>query len=192
MFALVGGYFHCSRIGMQLCSTKELTLLADAGFCSCRPVWAADGGSLRPHPSIVVHNASNAAILEQIELIVAQAVGHSTSMLLAASTLYAVGTSQTKSCGLLCRLKSRGVTDPCRMLTETRHLHQGQASLRKLLMRALHLWKLSARNREARPLLPLNFGDGPFWTKLCNKCKQSVSTHHSGAATCRFSMLCNR
>jgi hypothetical protein len=58
MFALVGGYFHdalahCSRIGMQLCSTKQLTLLADAGFCSCRPVWAADGGSLRPRPSIV-------------------------------------------------------------------------------------------------------------------------------------------
>jgi len=50
------------------------------------------------------------------------------------------------------------------MRRKPRHLHQGKASSRKLLMRALQLWRLSARNREARPLVPLNFGDCPFGT----------------------------
>jgi hypothetical protein len=57
MFALVGGSFsealaHCSRIGMQLCSTVQLKSLAGAGFCSCRRAWAAEGNSMKPRPSI--------------------------------------------------------------------------------------------------------------------------------------------
>jgi hypothetical protein len=57
MFALVGGSFpealaHCSRIGMQLCSTVQLKSLAGAGFCSCRRAWAAEGNYMKPRPSI--------------------------------------------------------------------------------------------------------------------------------------------
>ncbi len=53
MFALAwstfsGALLHCSGVGMQLCSSKQLETLARSGYCNCFRTWAADGSPMRP------------------------------------------------------------------------------------------------------------------------------------------------
>jgi hypothetical protein len=57
MFALTPGTFtealvHCSGIGMQLCSPKQLESLARAGYCSCGRAWVADERIPRSRPFV--------------------------------------------------------------------------------------------------------------------------------------------
>jgi hypothetical protein len=72
MFVLSGGSFHnaldhCSNIGMQLCNSMQLDLLARAGYCNCFRTWAADGNILRPHPQVSECNqCSKCGVLKKI------------------------------------------------------------------------------------------------------------------------------
>jgi hypothetical protein len=55
MFALASASFsgalsHCFGIGMQLCSLKQLEMLASSGYCNCHRTWAAEGSPMRPQP----------------------------------------------------------------------------------------------------------------------------------------------
>jgi hypothetical protein len=47
-----GALLHCSSVGMQLCSSKQLESLASSGYCNCFQTWAADGSPMQPQPCV--------------------------------------------------------------------------------------------------------------------------------------------
>jgi hypothetical protein len=104
-------------------------------------------------PFLSVTNASNAANLVE-ELAVAQQAGRSTLMLLAISIFYAVGTSQTKSCLLICRQSCRGCDQLPYNLSET---HRKPRMSRVFAFVNYTMQRISI------------LGHRNFWIQMCSK-----------------------
>jgi hypothetical protein len=47
-----GALIHCSGVGMQMCSSKQLELLASSGYCNCYRTWALEGSLMQPQPHL--------------------------------------------------------------------------------------------------------------------------------------------
>jgi hypothetical protein len=47
-----GALMHCSGVGMQMCSSKQLELLASSGYCNCYRTWALEGSLMQPQPHL--------------------------------------------------------------------------------------------------------------------------------------------